>query len=101
MKTEHTAACLQSKPPAQQDGPAVAKGSKETMPLRLSDLIRRQQAALRAQAGVPDPIKRPAERLEDARKRSRLTQPQASAQISPGHAHLEASPCACPMLLPH
>ena len=72
------------------------------MPLRLSDLIRRQQAALRAQAGVLGPIKRPAERLEDARKRYRQAEPQASGQVSPSHAHLHdvaSSPYTCPMLL--
>lgn len=78
---------LQPQTPAQQGDQAPAKGSKADMPLRLSDLIRWQQAALRAQAGAPDPIKRPAECLHDARKRSRLAQPQAPAQVTSSEQH--------------
>ena len=87
----HAAASLQPEHSTQDgttDDPTRAQGSKEGMRLRLSDLIQRQQAALRAQAGVPDLIKRPAEQFQDTRKRLRIAEPEIRLQVkSPDQCH--------------
>ncbi|KAK9842887.1 hypothetical protein WJX74_003934 [Apatococcus lobatus] len=77
VQPEHTMAALQPEAYARNGSDNSSNGSKAVMCPRLSDLIQRQQAALRAQAGMTDAFKRPAECFNDARKRSRVALPQA------------------------